>query len=1009
MLYNYKNISKAVRNAFKQGFDMTNKNFEKSTFCVFTIAMFFIGAASAATFNVDTNAIDAVDASLSDPACSRVVYAGATPPARTCTLRAAIMQANATPGPDTIILPAGTYTLSLRRISAANTFGLTETDATSGDLDITDSLTIIAGDPSDPDDTIIKFRNTNRLADRDRIFQVTPTTSEVIDVLIQGLTIQGGYQSDDNQGGGGLLVYKGPGFLPNSPNVTLQNVNFIGNFSGVTGGAIANWGGNVIIEDSIIDRNRTPYIVNNTGNFQNTGRTATFEGGGQGGGVANWSGSMTLRRTEITDNLAQNGGGVYSQDASNIISMVLIEDSVISDNQSFMGAGLFTVANGNWDFAARKLIKHGLILNRVTVSDNVSEFAGGGLYTMGLGSTLISTSTFSGNETWDSPGVPNYPGRGGGIYHSSRVMDIISSTIAGNDAQEARVTGLSATSSNGGDEIFVDFANASNVSRFTIRNSIIGDGPPTDVSDPGFGVDDNCSGPEGYQDYIQSLGGNVDSGTTCFANASVISSNKISKSLNDNNAMSTVMLGLAELADNSGLQALPSGGYVQTRALKVGSVAIGAGEGCPGSDQRGFSVVGACDIGAFQVDVDITQGGNAAPIPQTDEVSVTATNSASIVISVLDNDRDPDITDELSIISIVEPAVGSAVLNSDANTISVRVPNNVEFGAPAEIIVNYTVSDGDKEADGKLVVVAYAENDNTPPQAVDDALQISSEDRKTVIYLLSNDSDADKGDVLRINAVETIDANVGILHYNNNVVDKNKNIADTVTIVDGDSTVTITDTVTITNEDGDDVGVGVIKDGTVVYVPGSDFTGEFQFSYTITDNRGGVSDPAVVTVNVNGAPKITGINQVLSVNAERKVSGVIAVTDPEGDSLSFSGGIGLQGQTVFTDDNGAFEYTANEGSEGRDSFTIAVSDGIGMSVTTINVEITKAVAAAPLDSGQDQTQTPQAKDSVSSGAVVIETSTPADGGEGGGGALNLIVLLAGLLVSLLRWRNYRRT
>ncbi len=994
---------------------MINKNFEKSTFCVFKTAMLFVGfasAASAATFNVDTTR-DGVDASLSDPACSRVIYTGATPPARTCTLRAAIMQANATPGPDIIILPADDYTLSLARISAANNFSLTETEVTSGDLDIMDSLTIIAGDPSNPDDTTIRFRNTNRLEDRDRIFQVTPK-SEVIDVLIQGLTIQGGYQSNDNQGGGGLLVYKGPGFLPNSPNVTLQNVNFKGNFSGVTGGAVANWGGNVIIEDSIIDGNRTPYIVNNTGNFQSTGRTATFEGGGQGGGIANWSGSMTLRRAEITNNLAQNGGGIYSQDASNIISMVLIEDSMISGNQSFMGAGLFTVANGNWDFAARKLVKHGLILNRVTVSDNVSEFAGGGLYTMGLGSTLISTSTFSGNEAWDSPGHPSYPGRGGGIYHSSRVMDIVSSTIAGNDAQEARVTGLLASSSNGGDEIFVDFANGSgragsSAPRFTIQNSIIGDGPPTDVSDLGFGVDDNCSGPEGYQDHIQSLGGNVDSGTTCFANASASPSNKISKSLNDSGAMGSVMLALGELADNSGLQALPSGGYVQTRALKVGSVAIGAGTGCPGSDQRGFSIIETCDIGAFQVNVDTTQGGNAAPIPQTDEISVTAESQAPIVISVLQNDRDPDITDELNVISITEPAVGSAVLNSDTNTISVTIPGNVVSGAPAEVAVSYTVSDGDKTAEGKLVVIAYAENDNTPPQAVDDALQISSKDRKTVIYLLANDSDADKGDVLRINTVDAIDANVGTLHYNNDeVVDNNQNTSNVTTVIDGDSTSTITDTVTITNENGDDVGIGVIKEGTVVYVPGSDFTGDFQFSYTIADNRGGVSDPAVVSVNVNGAPKITGINKVLSVNAERKASGVITTVDPEGDILSFSGGIGLQGQVVFTDDNGAFEYTANEGSEGLDSFTIAVSDGIGMSATTVNVEISKTVAPAPSDLGQDQA--PQNQDPVSSGRAVIETSSPASGGEGGGGgALSLVFLLTGLLVSLLRWRDYRRT
>src|SRR4051794_16469490 len=51
------------------------------------------------------------------------------------TLRAAIIQANALPGPDTITLPAGTYRLTLA--------GANEDFAATGDLDIRDSLTIL--------------------------------------------------------------------------------------------------------------------------------------------------------------------------------------------------------------------------------------------------------------------------------------------------------------------------------------------------------------------------------------------------------------------------------------------------------------------------------------------------------------------------------------------------------------------------------------------------------------------------------------------------------------------------------------------------------------------------------------------------------------------------------------------------------------------------------------------------------------------------------------------------
>ena len=51
-----------------------------------------------------------------------------------CSLRGAIIAANANPGPDVLNLPAGTYTLSIA--------GIAENAAATGDLDTTDDLTI---------------------------------------------------------------------------------------------------------------------------------------------------------------------------------------------------------------------------------------------------------------------------------------------------------------------------------------------------------------------------------------------------------------------------------------------------------------------------------------------------------------------------------------------------------------------------------------------------------------------------------------------------------------------------------------------------------------------------------------------------------------------------------------------------------------------------------------------------------------------------------------------------
>src|SRR6266478_3035039 len=60
--------------------------------------------AEAATFTVNCT-MDDVDAAPGDGICSTATGA--------CTLRAAIQETNALPGPDSIMLPAGSYTLTI--------------------------------------------------------------------------------------------------------------------------------------------------------------------------------------------------------------------------------------------------------------------------------------------------------------------------------------------------------------------------------------------------------------------------------------------------------------------------------------------------------------------------------------------------------------------------------------------------------------------------------------------------------------------------------------------------------------------------------------------------------------------------------------------------------------------------------------------------------------------------------------------------------------------------------
>jgi len=79
----------------------------------------------AATFTVNSMA-DTIDANPGDGICNDGTG--------NCTLRAAIQETNALAGLDTINLPSGNYTLSIA--------GTGEDAAATGDLDITDNLTI---------------------------------------------------------------------------------------------------------------------------------------------------------------------------------------------------------------------------------------------------------------------------------------------------------------------------------------------------------------------------------------------------------------------------------------------------------------------------------------------------------------------------------------------------------------------------------------------------------------------------------------------------------------------------------------------------------------------------------------------------------------------------------------------------------------------------------------------------------------------------------------------------
>jgi CSLREA domain-containing protein len=127
--------------------------------------------ADAATFTVDTTK-DAVDAAPGDGLCATA--AGA------CSLRAAVQEANALAGPDTINLPAGTYVLTLP--------GPPEDAGASGDLDVHETLTIAGAGAAT---TIIDGNASSRVVEASQPFQGNPPT-----VTLSGVTVRNGKLQD---------------------------------------------------------------------------------------------------------------------------------------------------------------------------------------------------------------------------------------------------------------------------------------------------------------------------------------------------------------------------------------------------------------------------------------------------------------------------------------------------------------------------------------------------------------------------------------------------------------------------------------------------------------------------------------------------------------------------------------------------------------------------------------------------------------------------------------------
>ena len=203
-----------------------------------------------------------------------------------CTLRAAVQESNALDGAQTITLPSGTYTISLP--------GQDEDSGSTGDLDITDNLTITSSSGNPSTVTILG-------GGLDRVFDI-PQGSPT--VTITGVTIQGG--NINNSTGGGIRNVAG--------NLTVEDSVITGNQSAGSGGGLSHLDGTLVISETIVRNNISE---GRGGGVQAQDGTVTISGNSQflnnqanfGGGLSTGNANVSVTNTSMTGNQALGGGG----------------------------------------------------------------------------------------------------------------------------------------------------------------------------------------------------------------------------------------------------------------------------------------------------------------------------------------------------------------------------------------------------------------------------------------------------------------------------------------------------------------------------------------------------------------------------------------------------------------------------------------------------------------------------------------------------------------------------
>ncbi len=507
--------------------------------------------ARSATFTV-TSTVDAVDATPGDGVCASA--------AAECTLRAAIQEANALPGPDVVEIPAGTYPQDLG--------GPAEDAGATGDLDITDDL-------------VLDGTGATITGDGDRVFDIHGATTTV---AMSGLTITHGHAVfGDDPGAGGI---RAEGTLTLTDSLVTQN-EACPQAGGIAAADLT------LVRTTVSDNAAGCDPSDRYGNI--VAQTLTMQDSVVSGGFSGYGGGANAATCVVIDSSITGNQAHYSGAGLSCGTLTMTRSRVSGNNGSLFGTAGVTATNAvivdsevsansvsTTTAACAGIVATSLTLERSTVFGNGGGMSAGVCATGGS----IADSAVVGNESYYGAG---------GLTVSGGTLRIVNSTISGN-------AGLFG----GPGAISVESDGALDLSNVTITANESGSQQHDQTA--GGGVVVKAGGTVHVRNSI--IAGNVDRGGTIPDCSGTITSDGYDLVQDPTGCTiagdaATVLTGVDPLLGPL------AGGPTAVHALLAGSPAIDAGNpaGCVDglgatitTDQRGIArPQGArCDLGAYE-------------------------------------------------------------------------------------------------------------------------------------------------------------------------------------------------------------------------------------------------------------------------------------------------------------------------------------------------------------------------------------------------------------------------